>query len=60
VPHVAPCAAYSSHEPAAVQQPLGQVLASQVQLPLVVSQRPFAHGPQATPADPHCVGVCEP
>lgn len=65
VPHVAPCAAYSSHLPAAVQQPVGHVLASHTQVPLVVlpllvSQRPFAQGAQVAPEAPHWVGDSDP
>jgi hypothetical protein len=67
VPHIAPpvphdepdCAGYSSHLPVEVQQPPGQVLASQVQAPLVVSHRPLTHAPQAAPAAPHSVPDCE-
>jgi len=59
------CAAYSSHFPAAVQQPVGHVLASHAQvpllvLPLLVSQRPFAQGAQAAPDAPHWVGDSDP
>lgn len=59
------CAAYSSHLPAAVQQPVGHVLASHTQVPLVVlpllvSHRPFAQGAQLAPEAPHCVGDSDP
>jgi hypothetical protein len=36
-----------------MQQPLGHVVASQEQLPFVVSHTPFAHIAQAAPAAPH-------
>jgi hypothetical protein len=35
------------------QQPLGHVVASQEQLPFVVSHTPLAHVAQAAPAVPH-------
>ena len=59
------CAAYGSHLPAAVQQPVGQVLASHTQVPLVVlpllvSQSPFAQGAQVAPEAPHWVGDSDP
>ncbi len=37
-----------------LQQPAGHVVVSQVQAPVVVSQRPFAHEVQAAPPAPHC------
>jgi hypothetical protein len=37
-----------------LQQPPGQVCASQEQVPLVVSQTPFAQEAQAAPPAPHC------
>jgi hypothetical protein len=43
-----------------VQQPPGHVVASQVQVPLVVSHRPFEHGEQVAPAVPQDVPDCEP
>jgi hypothetical protein len=45
--------------PLAVQQPLGQVVASQAHLPLVVSHSPLLHPAQAAPLVPHCELVCE-
>ena len=53
--------AYASHVPLAppVQQPLGQVLASHAQTPVVRSHRLFAHGPHAAPPLPHCEPVCD-
>ncbi len=36
-----------------LQQPLGHVVASQEQLPFVVSQMPLAQFAQAAPAVPH-------
>jgi hypothetical protein len=45
--------------PLAVQQPLGQVVASQAHAPLVVSHSPLAHAPHAAPPVPHCELVCE-
>jgi hypothetical protein len=60
VPHEPPdCAAYSSHLPAAVQQPPGQVFASHVQAPLVVSHRPLVQAPHLAPAAPHSEPDCE-
>jgi hypothetical protein len=49
------CDAYSSHAPVAppTQQPLGHVVASQEQVPFVVSHTPFVHEAQAAPAAPH-------
>jgi len=38
-----------------LQQPVGQVFASQEHVPLLVSQRPFAQDEQAAPAVPHDV-----
>ncbi len=43
-----------------MQQPVGQVVASQVQVPLVVSQSPFEHAAQVAPAVPHELPDCEP
>ena len=40
------------------QQPLGQVSASQEQLPLVVSHSPFEHDVHAAPPFPHWLGDC--
>src|SRR6202041_1730833 len=37
-----------------LQQPFGQVTASQEQTPVVVSHRPFAQDPHAAPPFPHC------
>jgi len=37
-----------------LQQPPGQVWASQEQVPFVVSQTPFAQEVQAAPPAPHC------
>ena len=42
-----------------LQQPLGQVLRSQEQLPLVVSHRLFEQLVHALPPEPHVVGVSE-
>jgi len=42
-----------------LQQPVGQVLASHWQEPLVVSQRLFAHAAQVAPPVPHCDGDSE-
>ncbi len=42
-----------------LQQPLGQVVASHVQLPVVWSQTPFAHDEHAAPPVPHDVGDSE-
>ena len=57
VPHDMPdCETYVSHVPPAVQQPLGQVLASHAQVPLVVSHRPLLQGEHAAPPVPHWVG----
>jgi hypothetical protein len=39
-----------------LQQPLGQVCASQAQVPLVVSHKPLPHPPQVAPAVPHEAG----
>ena len=36
-----------------LQQPFGQVIASQAQTPVVVSQRPFAQDAHAAPPFPH-------
>jgi hypothetical protein len=46
--------AYASHVPVVppLQQPLGQVLASHEQTPVVVSHRPFAQDAQAAPFFP--------
>jgi len=41
------------------QHPVAQVWASHEQLPLVVSQRPLAQEPQATPPAPHPLADCE-
>jgi hypothetical protein len=53
--------AYASHVPLVppLQQPAGQVLASQEHTPAVVSQSPFAQEPQAAPLLPHCEGDCD-
>ena len=37
-----------------MQQPAGHVVASQEQVPFVVSQTPFEHDLQAAPPVPHC------
>ncbi len=37
-----------------LQQPLGHVVASHEQVPLVVSHRPLPHEVQAAPPAPHC------
>ncbi len=68
-PHVAPpvphepfdSLAYASHVPVTppLQQPLGQVLASQAHSPLVVSHRLLAHAAQVAPPAPHSDGDCE-
>jgi hypothetical protein len=49
------CAPVASQVPVVppTQQPVAQVLPSQEQVPLVVSQSPFAHVPQAAPPVPH-------
>ncbi len=64
VPPLAPhddvdCEPYASHVPAVppLQHPPGQVLASQEQVPLVVSQSPFEHVVQVAPPVPHCDAV---
>ncbi len=41
-----------------MQHPFGQVLASHAHVPLVVSQRPAAHGAHAAPPVPHSAPVC--
>jgi hypothetical protein len=46
--------------PLAVQQPLGQLAASQVHVPFVVSQAPFEHAEHAAPAAPHWAADCDP
>ena len=43
-----------------LQQPLAQVFASQVQVPLVLSHRPFAHDPHEAPPVPHEVEDSDP
>jgi hypothetical protein len=52
---------YASHVPVAPpwQQPLGQVWASQEQVPLVVSQTPFVQLAQSAPPAPHFVADSE-
>ena len=49
--------AYASHEPLVppLQQPLGHVFASHVQVPFVVSQSVLPHEVHAAPPVPHCV-----
>ncbi len=42
-----------------LQQPSGQVVASQVHAPTVVSHRPFEHEAHAAPPEPHCAADCE-
>jgi hypothetical protein len=42
-----------------LQQPLGQVMESQAQLPEVVSQRPLGQDAQAAPPFPHVEGDSE-
>jgi hypothetical protein len=37
-----------------LQQPAGHVVVSQLQVPVVVSQSPFAHEAHAAPPAPHC------
>jgi len=62
VPHeVLDSDAYPSHVPLVppLQHPAAQVLASHEQEPLVRSQRPLAHEPQAAPPWPHCDEVCD-
>lgn len=57
VPHDDPdWFAYPLHVPLVppLQQPVGQVSASHVQRPVVVSQRLLAHGAQVAPPAPHC------
>jgi hypothetical protein len=59
VPHEAlDSEAYASQVPVGppLQQPLGHVLASQVQRPSVVSHTPFVHALQAAPPVPHSDG----
>ncbi len=53
--------AYASQVPVRppTQQPFGQVLTSHEQVPLVVSQTPFEHGPHAAPPVPQVVPVSE-
>jgi hypothetical protein len=56
VPHELPdWLPYASQVPLAppTQQPLGHVFASQVHVPLVVSQSPLPHAAQAAPPVPH-------
>lgn len=45
---------YASQDPVAppLQQPFGQVLSSQVQVPTVMSQTALGHAPQAAPPVP--------
>ena len=52
---------YASHVPLVppLQQPLGQVLASHAQTPVVRSHRLFAQEPHAAPPLPHCEGDCD-
>ncbi len=42
-----------------LQQPLGQVVESHEQVPLVVSHRPFVHDEHAAPPVPHIEADCE-
>ena len=42
-----------------LQQPLGQVLPSHEQTPVVLSQRPFPQDPHAAPPFPHCAEVSD-
>ena len=53
--------AYASHGPFTppLQQPVGHVSESQVQLPSVVSQTPFEQVEHAAPPAPHCEGDCD-
>ena len=53
------CEPYGSHVPEAVQQPFGQVVASQAHWPVVVSHRPAAHTAHVAPPAPHCDEDCE-
>ena len=52
---------YASHVPLVppLQQPVGHVLASQEQVPLVVSQTPFEHIEHVAPPLPHPALVCD-
>jgi hypothetical protein len=43
-----------------LQQPLGQLFASQAHTPVVRSHRPFAQEPHAAPPLPHCEPDCDP
>jgi hypothetical protein len=42
-----------------VQQPLGHVVGSHAQVPVVVSHSPLEQGPHAAPAAPHWLAVCD-
>jgi hypothetical protein len=60
VPHDGPdCDAYASHVPDMVQQPVGHVVASHVQVPLVVSHSPLEHDEHVAPAVPHELPDCD-
>ena len=62
VPHE-PCdsEAYGSHVPVAppLQHPFGQVVASHLHAPIVLSQTPFEHEAHAAPPVPHWVADSE-
>jgi len=47
------CEVYARHAPPVVQQPFGQVCASQAHAPVVLSQSPFEQLAQAAPPVPH-------
>jgi hypothetical protein len=51
----------ASHVPPAppLQQPSGQVFASQEQVPLVLSQRPLPQPAHVAPPVPHCEAVSD-
>jgi len=53
--------AYGSHVPLGppMQQPFAHEWASQLHVPVVVSQTPFAQLEHAAPAVPHCPPFCE-
>ena len=61
VPHEVPvCEAYFSHVPPLAQQPVGHVVASHEQVPLVVSHSPLEHAEHVAPAVPHDAADCDP
>ena len=61
MPHEVPvCEAYFSHVPPLAQQPVGHVVASHEQVPLVVSHSPLEHAEHVAPAVPHDAADCDP